>query len=59
MAHTIAELRVLINADLDSKAEILGEEEELTTSQMDTVSFGVDAKNETWNPNLPTRPSNP
>ena len=56
MAKDIATLRAEINADLDDKASVLGETTPLSPAEQNTVSHGVDAKNETWNENLPTRP---
>lgn len=55
---TIASLRTGINAALDAEAVGLGENATLSPEQMDNVSRNaVDAPNETWNPNLPTRPA--
>ncbi len=53
---TIAGLRTMLNDELDAQALILGENEELSNTDKDTVSYGVDAKNETWNEDLPKRP---
>lgn len=54
---TIASLRSSIIAELNAQAATMGENATLTTTQQNTVSRAVDAKNETWNPNLPTRPT--
>lgn len=55
---TIAQLRTRLNDILDSLAATYGETTDISSSQtsMDAVSHGVDAQNETWNPNLPPRP---
>lgn len=56
MSNTIADLRIAVNNELDSQAAILGENTALSTTQKLTVSYSVDSKNETWNPDLGPRP---
>jgi hypothetical protein len=56
--NKISELRAAIIEALDAKALTYGEETELTESEMNQVSYSVDDSNETWNPNLPPRPTN-
>lgn len=55
---SIASLRTALTASLDAEANVLGENSTLTQEQKDNISRNaVDAPNETWNPNLPTRPA--
>lgn len=54
---TIADFRSLINAYLDDKALSIGETTKLNPENMELISRGIDAVNETVNPNLPSRPT--
>lgn len=53
---SISSLRASIISDLDAQALVFGEHTPLTQANQNTVSYSVDAKNETWNPSLGTRP---
>ncbi len=56
MAKTIADLRTELNDALDAIAITYGENTVLNTADQNEVSYGVDARNETWNDTLGTRP---
>lgn len=58
MDNSIGALRTELNAKLDALKVSLGvtETATLTSTQKNTISYGVDESNEAWNDTLGSRP---